>query len=87
MNVQSVRIVALILTRLSILCSWKPVFCESYNLSHRKAEVEEIFQREPGDVFDGIAGLLGVSTWFPRDLTNYKLEKTRKNIRLYRKVE
>lgn len=62
-------------------------FCECYDLSHRKAEVEEIFQKEPDDVFDGIAGLLGVSTWFPRDLTNYKLEKTRKNIRLYRKVE
>ena len=52
-----------------------------------KAEVEEIFQKEPDDTFDGIAGLLGVSTWFPRDLTNYKLEKTKKNIRLYRRVE
>ena len=63
------------------------VFCECYNLSQRKAEVEEIFQKEPDDTFDGIAGLLGVSTWFPRDLTNYKLEKRRKNIRLYRRVE
>lgn len=63
------------------------VFCECYGLSHRKAEVEEIFQKEPEDVFDGIAGLLGVSTWFPKDLTNYKLEKSRKNIRLYRRIE
>ena len=63
------------------------VFCECYDLSQRKAEVEEIFQKEPDDTFDGIAGLLGVSTWFPRDLTNYKLEKTKKNIRLYRRVE
>ncbi|MEW4411881.1 hypothetical protein [Clostridium sp. AN503] len=63
------------------------VFCECYDLSQRKAEVEELFQKEPDDAFDGIAGLLGVSTWFPRDLTNYKLEKTRKNIRLYRRAE
>lgn len=49
-------------------------------------QVEDIFQKEPDDVFDGITGLLGVSTWFPRDLTNYKLEKRRKNIRLYRGI-
>lgn len=62
------------------------VFCECFDLSHRRAEVEEIFQKEPDDVFDGIAGLLGGSTWFPRDLTNYKLEKRRKKIRLYRGI-
>jgi len=63
------------------------VFCECYDLLHRKAEVEEIFQKEPDDVFDGIAGLLGVNTWFPKDLKNYKLEKSRKNKRLYRQVQ
>lgn len=63
------------------------VFCECFDLSRRKEEVEKVFQIEPCDIFDEIANLLGVSTWFPKDLTNYKLEKSRKNIRLYRRIK
>jgi len=50
----------------------------------KREELEELFSKEPDDLFDEIGVIMGFCTWFPKELLKRKPDQERGHVRIYR---